>query len=675
LPTPIVDDFSGIAKQMAAADRARMSTRMRDPENNPDEDQRDQTQGEDDGEDFLPVLTLHRQLQDYLSAKTEEIEEQKDSRRYYHGAQLTHEQRKVLRLRHQPEQIWNRIGRKINGIVGQVERMRCDPKAVGRNPKGEQGAEIATQSVRYVCDANQFKNTLEPAILLQSGIEAISGLQLVLQKGDKGDPDVGLHAVIGDEYFYDPRSYRFNFKDVWYEGLMKWMVVDAATDMFPEKREQLEGLFQGDSDLTTNPDRETKWLIMSERRVRMIEHWYRHRGKWRWAFYCANVLLDQGVSPFEDDRGNSESSFKMFSCNVDQDGDRYSYVRNFKGPQDALNQGKSKMLALANARRIIMEKGAVDDVERARTEVARHDGVVEVNPQKQFKVDDSKPDIAVFSNFTDDAKKEMDGFANADMAAMGGPGGITNISGKAIELLRQPGMAELAPFVLSHRSWKLDVYRSIWNAVQRHWTAERWIRVNTNDKLAQFIQINGVDLDQWGRPTLVNAVGAIDVDIVLDMGPDLVSMMEETYEMLKGYPPGTFPPQVLIEMNPNLPRSEKDRLLQMMAPKPPPQDPMAEIAKRLQLEAAAGRNAKTAAEIQKLIAGADQSSATAEEKRAAIGHTQAGLHLDAAEFLRDTLQQAHQAAQPPQPQGPQGGPPQGMPGQPPMQPQPQGMHP
>ena len=390
-----------------------------------------------------------------------------------------------------------------------------------------------------------------------------------------------------------------------------------------------------------------------------------------YAFYCANVLLDQGISPFTDDRGNSESSFKMFGPMVDQDGDRYSFVRNFKGPQDALNQGKSKMLALANSRRLILEKGAVDDVDTARREAARHDGVIEVNPNKKFEINDSKPEIAVFGSFTDDAKKEMDGFANADLAAMGGPGGITNISGKAIELLRQPGMAELGPFVLAYRSWKLDIYRGIWNAVQKHWTGERWIRVNSNEKLAQFIQLNGVDVDEWGRSVMVNAVGALDVDIVLDQGPDLISMMEDTYDMLKGQAPGTFPPQVLIEMNPNLPRSEKDRLLQLMAPKPPPKDPIQEMVKRLALEAAAGKNAKTAAETQKLLAGADQAAATAEEKRASVGHAQTGLHLAALEFVRDSLAEQHRISQPPQP--PQAGPPGGQP--PPMQqPQP-GFHP
>jgi len=641
---------------MARSDAARLVPLMAEREaNNPDEDKRDRDRLDPDSEMFLPVRTLRTQYLDYINSKVDEIEEQKDSRRYYHGAQLTAEQHRVLKARHQPVQIWNRIGRKINGIVGVVERTRCDPKAEGRDPKSEEGAEIATQTIRYVCDRNQFKNTIEPIVLLQGGIEGITGTQVVLTKGDKGDPDIGIHDVVGDEYFYDPRSYRFDFKDVRYEGIAKWLDIDAAIEMFPGKEDELEGLFVGDSDLTTNADREIKWIISTTKRLRLVEHWYKYKGRWCWAFYVANTLLDQGVSPFVDENGNSESSFDMFCAAIDQDGDRYSFVRTFKGPQDALNQGKSKTLALANSRRIIAEKGAVDDVEIARREAARHDGYLEVNPGKNFKFDDTNTDIATFSTFTEDAKQELEGFANSNIAAMTGVG-LGNLSGKAIELLRQPGMAELGPFVLAHRAWKLNVYRKIWNAAQRHWTAERWIRVNTNDKLAQFIQLNGVDLDEWGRPTLVNAVGTLDVNIVLDEGPDIISMMQETYETLKGYMPGTFPPQVLIEMNPNLPRSEKDRLLKLMQPPQQPPDPAAEMAKRLQLEALAGANAKQAAETQKSLAGADQAQATADEKRANVGQMQGQAELSAATFVRDSLFEAHKVMAPFLEQGGQGAP-------------------
>lgn len=649
---PIVE-YSPL-EEMAGADRARLAPLVRQPEPETSDDfsRHEPVGGAAEEGDYLSVGELRRQYLDYLDSKVDEIEEQKDSRRYYHGAQLTAEQLRMLRARHQPVQIWNRVSRKINGIVGSVERMRCDPKAEGRNPKSEAGAEVATQSIRYVLDANQFKNSLNHWTLLQTGIDGVGGVQRVLEKGDKGDPDIGLHWVIGDEYFYDPRSYRFDLKDVRYEGIAKWMDLEAAVEMFPGKREQLKGLFQGDSDLTTNSDREIKWIISSTERVRMVEHWYKHNGRWCWAFYVANVLLDQGTSPFYDEKGNTISSFNMMRPFIDQDGDTYSFVRGFKGPQDALNQGKSKGLALANSRRIIAEKGAVDDVETARREAARHDGYLEVNPNKEFKLDDTSRDITIFAAFTDDAKNELDGFANANIAAMTSTGSLGNLSGKAIELLRQPGLAELGPFVLAHRMWRLQLYRDIWNACQRHWKAERWLRVNDDAKLAQFIQLNGVDLDEWGRPVLVNAIGALDVNIVLDEGRDVITIMQEISDRLAMYPPGTVPPNVLIEMNPDIPRSEKDRLLKMMTP-PPEQQQVAQQSAMLDLQAKAGRNAQIAASTQKALADTEQALAGAAEKRAKVtteaaraGHLAHQSDLDAAVFVRDSLFQAHEVMMP-----------------------------
>lgn len=630
----------------------------------PDADPRkrpDQVRATDeDSTQFLSVETLRRQYTDYLTNKVDEIEEQKEGRRYYHGAFYTAEQLRILRERHQPPLPWNRVAKKINRRVGMIQRMRSDPKAFGNNPKSEQGAEIATQSIRSVLDGAQFK-TLDAACLLQAAIEGTAGVQLVLIRGDTGDVNVTLHFVIGDEYFYDATSYRPDFADSGYEGLSKWLDLDKASELFPEHKETLAGLLQSGSDLTTNPDREVKWTMVTTQKVRIVEHWYQHKGKWCWAFYCADVLLDQGISPFVDENGKSSSSFLMFSRAVDQDGDRYGDVRNMKGPQDALNAGKSKTLHLANSKQIKATKGVVDDVEIARREVARPDGYVELNPipNANFEVVDTKQDLAAFVQFTEDAKQELD--SDGDGLANMPTNGLTNLSGRAIELIRQPGMAEMGPFINTYRGWKLRLYRSIWNAIARHWTKERWIRVTNNQGLAQFIQLNGLGLDQFGRPAIINAIGALDVDIVLEEGPDVPTMQQDFYDALLRFPPGAIPPQIIIEANPSIPRSDKDRYIQMLKPPPTPEQQMAQ---KMQLEGAAADLAQKGANVRKTHAQAEQSIATAEEKRAKVGtesaragHLAASAHLDAAEFARDSLFEAtkleHELAQPSEPAVPQ----------------------
>lgn len=649
-------DTSALGQSMAA-DRARQSTLVAPK---PDSDDLPVSPlDSDEREPFLDVRKLRSQFIDYLTAKTDEIEEQKESRHYYHGAQWTPDQINIMRARRQPPITWNRVNRKINGIVGLVERQRSDPRALPRHIRSEQGANIATQVIRYVLESNDFKGN-EPICLLQSAIDGIAGVQLVLTVDDEGQPDISLPWVVGDEFFYDPTSYKADFSDASYMGVSKWMDVGDAIDIFPDKEELLRGLIEGDSDLTTNSDREFKWVVASTQRVRLIEHWYKHRGKWRWAFYVSTTLLDQGVSPFFDERGRSICSFRMFSVAVDHDGDRYGFVRNLKGPQDSLNQSKSKALHVANSRRVISTKGAVDDVEKARIEMARPDGWVEQNPGTELKPDDRPQDLAAFSSMAEQAGNEIDQFASINVAILSGAS-LANISGRAIELLRQPGMAELGPFILAVRQWKLQLYRAIWTACQRHWTSPKWIRMaDTDQQKAAFVQLNSLALDQFGRPMIVNALGALDVDIVLEEGPDVGSLMQDAYDMLRGYPAGSVPPQVLVEMS-AIPRTEKQRILQLLKPQP---NPLQMAAIKTELEGAALKNAKTAADARK-------SDAQAQKAMADAGAAGDQTQLDAAQLQHQMWKDVLEIAMPPQgPQqgagGPAGMPGASMPARPPM---------
>ena len=117
-----------------------------------------------------PVSRLRQCYLDYLGAKVLEYQEQQQSRHYYHGAQWTPDEIKVLRARRQPVITFNRTSRKIDQIVGLLARMRQDPKAYPRGPKNADGADIATECVRYACDANDWE-FLDPYCAGQAAID------------------------------------------------------------------------------------------------------------------------------------------------------------------------------------------------------------------------------------------------------------------------------------------------------------------------------------------------------------------------------------------------------------------------------------------------------------------------------------------------------------------------
>ena len=139
----------------------------------------------------LEIGRLRRQYLDYLDSKRSEIEEQRLARHYYHGNQWTHEELKVLRQRNQPPVTSNLVARKCNGIVGLIERLRQDPKAHPRTPQHQQGADLATAVIRYVLDNNEW-GSLSPEIALDGALDGLGGLEMSIDTGPDGEPELLL---------------------------------------------------------------------------------------------------------------------------------------------------------------------------------------------------------------------------------------------------------------------------------------------------------------------------------------------------------------------------------------------------------------------------------------------------------------------------------------------------
>jgi hypothetical protein len=584
-------------------------------------------------EGFFPISRLRQQYTDYLTTKVQEYEEQKIARHYYHGSQWTPEEIRILRTRRQPVITFNRVNRKVDSIVALVQRLRQDPKAFPRNPQAQSGADVVTESVRAVLDGMDFED-LDFRATLQAATEGIGGIELKLVPGDQLDPDVSGDWIFGDDFFYDPRSFKPDFSDCRYMGIAKWLDVESAVELFPDKEQQLRTLLVDTGfDLTTHADREFKWVYVNEQRLRLVEHWYKYKNKWYWAFYCSWLGLAQGVSPFLDERNRPMNRFVMWSAAVDHEGDRYGFVRQLKGPQDETNQRRSKALFVSNTRRIVMEKGAVDDTEKARTEWARPDGLLEVNPGRKIEPDDWQPDLQAQLSLMQDARQEMEGFANVmpDNLQADDP---QRHSGVAINMLQKAGIAEIGSFIKNYRNWKLRVYRTIWNLVKTTWVNERWLRVNAgNQQAMQMIQLNGQSQDEFGRPVWLNRIGGLNVEIVLDEGPDVANVLMDALDQLKILPPGSVPPAVILKLLP-LPqslRNDLDQIFQQASQQPDPKAQTEQVKQQ-----AAVQKAQSDVEVARIQAQAEIANAQQDQQARVMDNQRETM------IHRDTLVQQAQ---------------------------------
>lgn len=499
-----------------------------------------------DDKNYWDVGRCKKAYLDYLFNKTQEIEEQKNSRRYYHGSHWTAEQIKALKRRKQPVVTFNRIGRKIDGVVGLLERLRQDPKAFPRTPEHEQGADLATAVLRYVLDEEDWK-AKSPEVARDGAIDGIGGVEIEITQGDEGDSEVSFDIVEPDSFFYDPRSYRADFSDARYMGVGKWMDLDAAIELFPDHEDELRAVGTYSSELSSNPDREKRWFteVGSKRLVRLIEIWYKTKGKWCFSIFTGYSILMEDESYFVDNKKQTFCKYIMFSANVDHDGDRYGFVRNMKDAQDEYNFRRSKALHNINTKRLILAQGAVQDIETVRREWARDDGVVIIQSNDVnvgIKADDKSQEFEGQLKLMENAVSELENYG-PNQALIGDQ---SNQSGRAIALLQQAGMAELGPYIIGYRGWKLRLYRALFNTVQKFWSGERWIRVTDDQAAVQFIPINQQQQHpQTGQPVTVNPLGTLDVDIILDEGPDYVNAQADLYEAL-----GQMMPRVANSLSP-----------------------------------------------------------------------------------------------------------------------------
>src|SRR5262245_14568344 len=196
---------------------------------------------EDDADGYWSLTRCRQAYSTYLFSKRAEIDEQQQARRYRHGAHWTSDQIKVLNDRRQPVVTYNRIGRKVDGIIGLTERLRQDPKAFPRTPQHQAGADLATACLRYLMDSNKWKEK-SPLVSEQCAIDGIGGVELGLTRaksrgqntpsmsqpgmGHNGGPpledlqqpdfDVTFGVVDNDGFFYDPRSMKHDFSDARY---------------------------------------------------------------------------------------------------------------------------------------------------------------------------------------------------------------------------------------------------------------------------------------------------------------------------------------------------------------------------------------------------------------------------------------------------------------------------
>jgi hypothetical protein len=532
-----------------------------------------------------------RRFMAYETNKQKEMDEGQEARRYYHGKQWTDDEITKLGKRGQPVVTDNRIARKVDFLVGIEQRMRRDPKGYARTPQHDQQADLSSSGIRYVCDSNRWENIASNSS--HDGMVSGFGVAWIGIEPRRGQLDCMIKHVDCDRFFYDTRSTKPDFSDARYMGVHLWMDIEEAIEAWPDQEDTLRAAMNSDGGLTAfkaEEDRSTQWSDFEHSRVRVVEFWEKKRDGWHYCKFTGDIYLEGGVSPYIDEFGMPDTPYRAWSPYIDEKGVRYGLVRNMKSMQDEINHRRSRFLYLLNSQKVFVRRGSVDDIDEFKREVAKPNAVIEHDGEwgKDTGFVDSSKELSGQAELLAQAQSALENLG-PNPGLVGKGGGVADQSGRAILAQRDSGMTELSPVFERLRDWKLRCYRAVWNRIKQSWTGERWIRVTDDPRSAQFIGVNQYEQDpETGEVRLSNNIAELDVDIILEEGPDTITMSEELLQRLAEI--AQAPPQmwsILIELS-NVPN--KERLLEMvnqaMAPPPvePPQpDPMQEKAIMLDL--------------------------------------------------------------------------------------------
>lgn len=556
----------------------------------------------------LPADALFRMFQAWESAKTGENTEMYDSSRYYHGHQWTDMELRALKRRGQPPTVKNLIRRKIDFLVGLEQRLRRDPKAFPRTPEAEQAAPIATATLRSIQDITKWQSVASECAR-DALIRGIGVQSSFIVRDKKGRHQIKKRRVKGDAFFYDPRAEEWDFSDALFLGESQWTPTETAKELLPwavEMLDQMGEIAAGSRAMLPQLfDKEknwTQWFNGSERRVFLTSIWYRYKGQWLFDFLVGPISLCPSemdcLSPYIDQDDDSIHQYEAWSPYVGEDTTRYGMIRDLKPLQDEVNKRASKALHLLNVRQVKAEKGAVADVDHARAELSRPDGYIETNRGFAFEPLEQTAQIQGNLEMLQDAKMDINN--SGPNPALQGKG-VESQSGRAILAQQNSGMAELSPVYERMREWKLRCYHKDWNLARKFYTDDRFVRITGNAEANQHLRINMPVTDGMGNVVGVeNQIAEMDVDIILDEGPDTVTMREELIEQLSDRP--DIPTEILVELS-NLP--DKDVILKKLQEFKAPPPEIVELQKRLsQLE-----ELKAAADVDKVRADVESTRA------------------------------------------------------------------
>lgn len=368
---------------------------------------------------------------------------------FYDGEQFTAEEKAIYDQRDQVPRVFNLIKPTIDWMLGSERRNRSDWNILPRSEDDVEPALVKTKLMKYIDDVNnaRWQRSNAFADMIKSGE---GWTRVCIEPNEDGTAQVMLKHEHWRNMLRDSVSRRQDLSDCRYVFCTKPVDTEVLKAWFPDKVIEIDGDAGDFEDLRLeqqsemHPESSVQHFnssgaavvrvgsmalsggnYLTERKaVRVWEMWYRKtervkvlrdagtlsgviynpddeshlyataqgaevretvREQMHMAMFTRNTVLYNGRSVYEHNR----FPFVLRLGHVtDSDGMPYGVIRQLRDPQADLNARRNKALFLMSTSRVIMDAGAVDDVNALACEVAKPNGIITKSMGRDFNIQD-----------------------------------------------------------------------------------------------------------------------------------------------------------------------------------------------------------------------------------------------------------------------------------------------
>lgn len=500
---------------------------------------------------------------------------------YYDSLQWDEEDARVLLERGQAPVVYNEIKASIDWLIGTERRTRIDYKVLPRNKDGSKNAEAKTSLLKYLSDVNNSE--FHSSRAFDDAAKAGMG---VMEAGIRGDPS---EELLYDRYqdwrstLYDSNSVEHDLSDARYFFRWKDLDEDIALVYFADRSDIIKGsvMNEGSADpedwySSKHTDPADDWqprtgryqpydgapFASNQRRtVRFFECWYRTpvsrkvfltgdlSGKrfdksnpehvaaanegcglydklemeMRVVIYTSVGVVFEGCSPYKHNR----FPFVVTWCyRRKRDNAPYGMIRAQRDAQDGMNKRHSKAHWILSSNQVIMDKGAVDDIDELRDEVSRADGVIIKNPGKTLEIN---RDIELANEHLQlmdrDAQyiRSISGVINENLGRQSNA-----TSGVAIQSRQEQGGVVTTEIFDNHRFAMQQLGQIKLSMIEQFYSQEKVVRLVGGRGQATFVELNKPD--ETGR--IINDITAMEADFIISEQDYKSTLRQAMFESL-----------------------------------------------------------------------------------------------------------------------------------------------